>query len=57
MNRGKRKAPAGARADATTKTNQPPTRLVQSKLSGKVRPGVRERDRTHYECPGCRWSA
>jgi hypothetical protein len=23
--------------------------------TGKVRPLARERDRTHYECPDCRW--
>ena len=57
MSRGKRKAPAGARADAITKTNQPPTRIIQSKYAGKVRPAPREPGVTHYGCSCCRWSA
>jgi hypothetical protein len=57
MTPAKRKAPVLSGADATTKTNQLPTKVVETKYSGKVRPGVREPDHTHYGCSCCRWSA
>jgi hypothetical protein len=66
---GKRKAPEGTGADATTRPDLPPTRIDEDAdsvddrgffhkaLSGKVRPAPREPDRTHYGCSCCRWSA
>jgi hypothetical protein len=57
MSPDKRKAPESTGADATAKTNQLPTKVVETKYSGKVRPGVREPDHTHYGCSCCRWSA
>lgn len=56
MSPGKRKAPEGTGADAT-KTNQPPTRIVETKYAGKVRPAPREPGVTHYGCNCCRWFA
>ena len=57
MTPDKRKAPVDAGADAITKTIQLSTKVVETKYSGKVRPGVREPDHTHYGCSCCRWSA
>ena len=57
MSPDKRKASLGGEANAITKTNQLPTKVVETKYSGKVRPGVREPDHTHYGCSCCRWSA
>jgi hypothetical protein len=54
---GKRKAPEGTGANATNKTNQLPTKVVETKYSGKVRPAPREPGGTHYGCSCCRWSA
>jgi hypothetical protein len=53
----KRTAPEGTGTDATTKTIQPSTKVVESKYSGKVRPAPREPGVTHYGCSCCRWSA
>jgi hypothetical protein len=53
----KRKAPVDTEADATTKTNQLPIRIVEAKYAGKVRPAPREPGVTHYGCSCCRWSA
>jgi hypothetical protein len=53
----KRTAPEGTGATAITKTIQPPTKIVQSKYAGKVRPAPREPGVTHYGCSCCRWSA
>jgi hypothetical protein len=57
MSPDKRKTPEGTGADATTETNQPPTRIVEAKHAGKVRPAPREPGITHYGCDCCRWSA
>lgn len=43
-----------------TKIAKPPTPgkgFLAKAASGKVRPGVREHGRSHYECDCCRWSA
>ena len=53
----KRKPGLGTRADADSNTNQPPTRIVETKYAGKVRPAPREPGVTHYGCSCCRWSA
>jgi hypothetical protein len=57
MSPDKRKTPEGTGANAITKTNQPPTRIVEAKYAGKVRPDPREPGVTHYGCDCCRWSA
>jgi hypothetical protein len=57
MSPDKRKAPEGTGTNATTKTNQLPTRIAESKYAGKVRPAPREPGVTHYGCSCCRWSA
>ena len=65
---GKRKAPEGTGADATTRPIQPPDTISQDAdeddnpsiwrkaLSGKVRPAPHEPEITHYGCSCCRCS-
>jgi hypothetical protein len=57
MSPGKRKTPEDTGADATTKTIQLSTKVVENKYSGKTRPAPREPGVTHYGCSCCRWSA
>jgi len=57
MSPGKRKAPESTGADVTIETNQPSTKVVENKYSGKTRPAAREPGLTHYGCSCCRWSA
>jgi hypothetical protein len=39
------------------RTPKPGKGFVAKAAVGKVRPGVREPDHTHYGCSCCRWSA